>query len=310
MLHPQLKTFLCVADCGSFNKAAEVLFLSPPSVMKQINALEKRLDLQLFARTNQGLRLTAAGTVIYRHAKALLAYSAQAIEEAKTETMRFQTTFCIGSSILNPCKPFMDLWYQINQAFPGYRLHIVPFEDDHQGILAEISALGDKFDFLVGVCDSRQWLDRCNFYPLGTYEHCCAVSREHPLATKKRLTIQDLYGQTLMMVKKGDSAVVDRIRTELETYPQIQIEDTPQFYDMEVFNRCAQTQNVMLTLECWKDVHPSLVTIPVEWHYSIPFGILYAKNPSADILKFLEILRTHPSLLDQANLPAPDSKDK
>ena len=79
---------------------------------------------------------------------------------------------------------------------------------------------------------------------------------------------------------------------------------------MEVFNRCAQTQNVMLTLECWKDVHPSLVTIPVEWHYSIPFGILYAKNPSADILKFLEILRTHPSLLDQANLPAPDSKDK
>ena len=95
----------------------------------------------------------------------------------------------------------MDLWYRVNQRFPGYKLHIVPFEDDHQGILSEISALGKKFDFLVGVCNFRQWLDRCNFYQLGTYQHCCAVARDHPLARKARLTMEDLYGQTLMMVK-------------------------------------------------------------------------------------------------------------
>ena len=51
-----------------------------------------------------------------------------------------------------------------------------------------------------------------------------------------------------MLVKRGDSLSVDRIRNEIEKYPQIRIEDTSQFYDMEVFNRCAQTQNIMLTL--------------------------------------------------------------
>lgn len=48
------KTFVTVADCGSFNKAAEELYISPPSVMKQLNALEKHLDLKLLDRTNQG----------------------------------------------------------------------------------------------------------------------------------------------------------------------------------------------------------------------------------------------------------------
>lgn len=291
MFNSQLTTFTCVADCGSFNKAAEKLFLSPPSVMKQINALEKHLNVTLFERTNQGIRLTPAGQVIYRHAKFMFDYSAKAIEEAQKAAKSSKTTFCIGSSILNPCKPFMDLWYQVNQMFPGYKLHIVPFEDNHEGILTEISSLGDKFDFLVGVCDSALWLNLCNFFKLGTYQHCVAMSREHPLANKKRLSIEDLYGETLMMVKEGDSAVVDSIREEIRKHPQITIEDTPQFYDINVFNRCEQTQNIMITLDCWKDVHPTLVTIPMDWDFPIPYGLLYALNPSQDVEEFIRIVK-------------------
>ena len=106
MLHPNLKTFLCVADCGSFSKASEKLYISPPSVMKQINVLEKHLELKLFDRTSQGIRLTPAGQVIYRHTKIMEEYAAKALAEARWESDRAETTFCIGSSILNPCKPF------------------------------------------------------------------------------------------------------------------------------------------------------------------------------------------------------------
>ena len=61
MYNPQLETFLCVAECGSFNKAAERLYISPPAVIKQINLLEESLNLQLFIRTHRGLQLTEAG---------------------------------------------------------------------------------------------------------------------------------------------------------------------------------------------------------------------------------------------------------
>ena len=290
MYNPLLTAFVCAADCGSFTKAAEKLFISSTSVMKQINSLENHLNLKLMERTNQGIRLTEAGKVIYKHAKYLFDYSQKAIEEARQKMETYETTFCVGTSILNPCKPFMDLWYQVNKNFPGYKLNIIPFEDDHQSILSEIAALGEKFDFLVGACDSEQWMNHCNFQQLGTYQHCVAVSREHPLAEKKRLTIKDLYGETLMMVKRGDSKHVDRIRDEIEKHPKIKIEDTSQFYDMEVFNHCVQTHNVMITLECWKDVHPSLVTIPVEWDYPIPYGLLYCKTPTDDIIKFLKVI--------------------
>ncbi len=292
MFNHQLSVFVCVVDHGSFNKAAERLYVSPPSVMKQINTLEKHLGLKLFDRTNQGIRLTEAGQVIYRHAQFLFDYSAKAIEEAQRQAAVVRTTFRIGSSLLNPCKPFMDLWYQVNREFPNHKLHIVPFEDDHRGILSEIAALGEKYDFLVAACDSEKWLDLCRFHQLGTYRICCAVSREHPLAQKECLTIGDLYGKTLLIGKRGDSVCVDRVRDMIERCPAVKIEDTQQFYDIEVFNRCAQTQNVMLTLECWRDVHPGLVTIPfvLGTDYAVPYGLLYPKSATDDILRFLSFL--------------------
>lgn len=289
MFNPQLTVFVSVVDCGSFTKAAESLFISPTAVMKQINSLEKHLDLKLLERNSHGVHLTPAGEIIYKDAKFLFEYSKRSIENAKKVMEHADCTFCVGTSMLNPAKPFIDLWYQASQDFPNYRLHLVPFEDNHEGILSEIAQLGKKFDFLVGVCDSKMWLNKCNMLSLGRYKKMCAVSREHRLAKKEHLEISDLYGETLMMVAKGDSGVNDFIRNDLNrNHPAIQIEDTPHFYDISVFNRCAETNNVLLTLECWQEVHPALVTIPVNWDYSSPYGLLYALEPSEDVQRFVE----------------------
>lgn len=292
MYNHLLDTFIKVAELGSFNKAGEVLYISPTSVMKQINALENELNLKLFERTAHGVKLSPAGKSIYKDGKFMIDYSQKALAEAKKLTEEYEKTFCIGTSILNPAKPFMDLWYKYNKDFIGYKLHLVPFDDDHENILNEILVLGEKFDFLIGVCDSKMWLDKCNMLPIGRYKKMCAVSKNHRLATKQKLTFDDLNGETLMMVKKGDSGTNDFIRNDIEkNHPLIKIEDTAFFYDMAVFNRCAETNNVLLTLECWSDVHPSLVTIPVEWNYSIPYGLLYQLNPPEDILRFIKLIQ-------------------
>ena len=283
-----LDTFVAVAEKGSFTKASDELFISPTGIMKQINALEEELNLKLLTRTPAGAKLTPAGESIYKSAKEIMAFSEKAIAEARTKGEEYETTFCVGTSLLNPAKPFMDLWYLASNDFAEYKLHLVPFDDDGEGVLSEIKSLGEKFDFLIGVCDSKSWLSACEFLPLGRYKKMVAVSRTHRLAAKKKLAIRDLYGETLMMVKRGDSAVNDKIRDDLtRDYPEIKIEDAPRFYDMSVFNRAAETNNVLLTIECWKDVHPALVTIPVEWDYTIPFGLLYAKNAPKDVKKFV-----------------------
>jgi DNA-binding transcriptional LysR family regulator len=289
MYNPLLNTFITVVDCGSFAKAAGVLYISSTAVMKQMNSLESHLDLKLIERTPAGIHLTEAGAVIYRDAKFLIDYSRKSVSAAKAALHANDTTFCVGTSLLNPAKPFMDLWYRVNKEFPEYKLHLVPFEDNHEGILSEIEKLGEKFDFLIGVCDSQKWLSRSNFLPLGRYKKMIAVSREHRLAEKKCIDIEDLYGETLMMVQRGDSGVNDFIRNDLEKHhPEIHIEDTPHFYDLSVFNRCAETGNVLLTIECWQDVHPGLISIPVNWDYSIPYGLLYSMDVPEDVLRFVQ----------------------
>lgn len=289
MYNRLLTTLIAVADCGSFTKAAERLYISPTAVMKQINALERHLDLKLVDRSAGGVRLTSAGAVIYQDAKFIIDYSSKSVSSAKIAARAEQTTFRVGTSLLNPAKPFMDLWYRVNQHFPDYKLHLVPFEDDHKGIITEITQLGEKFDFLIGVCDSKTWLSHCRLLPLGRYKKMIAVSGEHRLAQKPLLCIEDLYGETMMMVKRGDSGTNDMIRSQIEkNHPKIHIEDTPPFYDMSVFNRCAETGNVLLTLECWTEVHPALVSIPVDWDYTISYGLLYSLNPTADVKRFVD----------------------
>lgn len=300
MYNPLLTTFLTIADCGSFNKAARQLFISPTAVMKQMNDLEKHLGIILIDRSAAGIKLTCAGQIIYRESKFLIDYSDRVITNAKTAAGRSSHTFCVGTSLLNPAKPFMDLWYKLNREFCTYKLHLVPFADEHNGILAEIQQLGQKFDFLVGVCNSRSWLDICNFLPLGRYRKMVAVALEHPLAQKNSLKISDLYDQTLMMVPKGDSPVNDFIRQELALYhPRIKLEDTPIFYDLSVFNRCAETNNILLTIECWQNVHPGLIYLPVDWPYTIPYGLMYSRRPDRDVLHFIQetknILQTEKS---------------
>lgn len=289
MYNPLLDVFIKVVDYGSFTKASKHLFISPTAIMKKINTLENHLNLKLIERNPTGIKLTPAGEIIYKDAKFIIDFSKKSIMNAYSITRTHDTTFCVGTSMLNPAKPFIDLWYKINQLFPDYKIHLIPFEDNHEGILSEIGMLGEKFDFLIGVCDSKSWLSLCKFLPLGKYKKMIAVSREHPLASKKYINIEDLYGQTLMMIGRGDSGINDLIRNDLEkNHPQIHIEDTPQFYDLSVFNRCAETNNVLLTIECWQDVHPGLVSIPVNWDYSIPYGLLYSNNPPNDVLKFIE----------------------
>lgn len=291
MYNKLLDTFIAVADCGSLTKAAERLYISPTAVMKQMNALESHLDLKLIERTASGIRLTKAGTLIYQDAKFMIDYSKKSITNVRSTLFANETTFCVGTSLLNPAKPFMDLWYRVNKDFSEYKLHLVPFEDNHEGILSEIGKLGEKFDFLIGVCDSRAWLNLCNMLPIGRYKKMVAVPREHPLAKKSRINPEDLYGETLMMVKQGDSGVNDFIRNDLKRHhPKIHIEDTPQFYDLSVFNHCAETGKVLLTIECWQDVHPGLVTIAVDWDYNIPYGLLYSLNAPEDVLRFVTTL--------------------
>lgn len=292
MIDEFFKTFITVVDEGSFTKASEKLFLSSTAIMKQMNSLESELDLKLINRTKHGIELTTPGRIIYERGKKLIEEADNIIVEARTEQAKYSTTFCVGTSLLNPARPFLDLWYKYNNEFKNYRLHLVPFQDDSNSIVNEISLLGVKYDFLIGVCDSKSWLSRCSFLKLGEYSCKIAVSRNNPLSKKDKLSLNDIDNHTIMMIKEGDSSKNDQIRNHLKNEcNNLIIEDTDYYYDINEFNECAESNKLLLSAECWKEVHPGIVTLDVDWDFKVPYGIMYSKDSESDVLHFVEILK-------------------
>jgi DNA-binding transcriptional LysR family regulator len=68
----ELRTFLAVADTGSFSKAAKTLHVTQPAVSKRIQSLEAGLGVQLFDRVGKRVYLTDGGNLLRPRAEALM----------------------------------------------------------------------------------------------------------------------------------------------------------------------------------------------------------------------------------------------
>lgn len=288
MYNPQLETFIRVADAGSFNKAAEEAFITPTAVIKQINLLEDSLDVKLFERTHRGLTLTKAGRSLYQDAKYIIQYCRDSVIRAKNAMQEDTNVIRIGSSPMTPAQLLMQLWPRIQRQCPDMKFQIIPFENTPENAREILANLGRNIDVVGGIFDETMLdLRHCAGLELSREPFCCAVSIHHKLAAKDRLTVQDLYGENLMLMKRNWSRYVDDLRDDIwQNHSQIHIVDF-EFYSMDVFNRCENGNNVLLAIPGWANVHPLLKVIPVEWEYSIPYGLLHAPEPSETVKRFL-----------------------
>lgn len=69
----KVRSFVTLAECGSLQRAAQQLYLTPPAVFRQIKALEQGYGLELYSRVGNEVRLTPAGRHLLPHLKRLLA---------------------------------------------------------------------------------------------------------------------------------------------------------------------------------------------------------------------------------------------
>ena len=289
MYNPQLETFLRVADAGSFNKAAEESFITPTAVIKQINLLEASLDVQLFERTHRGIILTKAGKSLYQDAKYVIQYSKEAVIRAQNAMQENTDVIRIGTSPMTPVQFLMQLWPKIQENCPGMKFQIVPFENTPENARNILGNLGQNIDVVGGIFDETMLrLRGCAGLELFYTPLCCAVSVYHPLAEKNILRMEDLYEQNLMLMRRNWSMYVDRLRDDIwQNHPQINIIDFD-FYDVNVFNRCENGNDILMAVSVWENVHPLLKIIPVEWKHSIPYGLLHSQQPSDTVKRFLE----------------------
>lgn len=288
MYNPQLETFLRVADAGSFNKTAEEMYITPTAIIKQINLLESSLEVKLFERTHRGLTLTNAGKSLYQDAKYIIRYCEDSVTRARNAMQSDSSVIRIGTSPMTPAQLLVRLWSRIQIYCPNLKFELIPFENTPENAREILGNLGKNIDVVGGIFDEAMLeLRKCSGLELSREPFCCAVSIHHRLAEKDKLTIEDLYGENLLLMKRNWSSYVDRLRDEIwKNHSRINIIDFD-FYNMSIFNRCENSNDILLAIPSWANVHPFMKVIPVDWDYSIPYGLLHSPKPSPTVRDFL-----------------------
>lgn len=290
MFDGRFETFIKVAECGSFTKAAEDLYITPTAVMKQINALEKQLGAILFDRTNHGLRLTNAGESFLQDARYILEYLERAERKAREiHDGENRRSIRIGTSVMTPAKFILDVWAQIQSRMPTLKIELIPFENNPVNSVEILRNLGQHIDVVAGLYDDAFPRERrCLAAHMYDKKILLAVPVSHALSAESLITIEKLKNRKVLFIRRGWNTYIDELRNKLEA-KGVKMEDFEMF-NISAYNR-AVTENIpIITVEGWEDVHPLLKLIPADWEDSIPFGVFYSPTPTKLVKKFIDLL--------------------
>ena len=290
MFDGRFETFIKVAECGSFTKAAEELYITPTAVMKQINALEKQLGAILFDRTNHGLRLTKAGESFLQDARYILEYLERAERKAREiHDGENRRSIRIGTSVMTPAKFILDVWAQIQSRMPTLKIELIPFENNPMNSVEILRNLGQHIDVVAGLYDDAFLRERrCLAAHMYDKKILLAVPVSHALSAESLITIEKLKNRKVLFIRRGWNTYIDELRNKLEA-KGVKTEDFEMF-NISAYNR-AVTENIpIITVEGWEDVHPLLKLIPADWEDSIPFGVFYSPTPTKLVKKFIDLL--------------------
>lgn len=93
----QLKYISTVAKCGSFSKAAQVLYVSQPGISKMVCALEEELGITIFVRSAAGITLTAEGRELLNMGERLLTDAEHISQHFSQDLSKTHETLSVSS---------------------------------------------------------------------------------------------------------------------------------------------------------------------------------------------------------------------
>lgn len=293
MYNRQLDAFIKSAELGSFSKAAAALFITPSSLIQQINLLENHLNIQLFIRSTRGVKLTPAGESVFEDAKNIVHLSNVAVERARAIEQKKSSVVRVGTTLLTRCKYLTDIWSRTSIEHPEIKIELVAPNHSIESLTANpLSEIGISYDLQEGIYLSGLYNGKCNFYELFPTKICIAVPPGHRLFSKDKLTLSDLNGEKIILGKRGHSTSFDKARNLLEQSDcELDIIDVD-YYDVNIFATCEMNNCLMVTPEVWADIYPSLKTCPVDWDISVPYGFTYALNPSKEVQILISVAKT------------------
>jgi len=190
----QLRGFCYAAAAGSVSNAAKRMGLSQPSVSQQIQTLESEMGVKLFVRQGSKIRLTHEGELLFEMARSLveqLEHLDEQFKQRRSEVDEGRIEIAAGwSTILYVLPRYVEVFHRAHPRIE-LRLHNVTglegLEELRKGLV----------DFAVGPLPTVP--ADIEFHPMVSYEAVVITCQGHPLARKKKLTLEDISQYPLIL---------------------------------------------------------------------------------------------------------------
>ena len=233
------------------------------------------------------MQLTKAGKEFVEDAQMIVRQCEESLRRAQQRSTDGIATVRLGVSILRPGRRILDLWQRDAGKHTDIRLELVSMPDDSEAINDIITHLGEDVDLISTAFDTGYWDDTGNTLALDSEPLCVAVPRNHALARRARLTLKDLEGTRIRILKRHRDAN-DTARDLLEQYPAIDLIDIDH-YDLDTFNDCAESGDLLISKPMWAGIHPQLVNVAVDWPEPVimHYGLLYPLDVTPVIRAFI-----------------------
>lgn len=192
-----LRAFCQAARLGSISRAAEALFLSQPAVTLQLQALERDLQVRLFERSGRRLTLTREGSALYELARPLVEGMDGLDGEFRSKLKGLEASelhVAAGSSTILYLLPAIVQAFKKTHPTVQLVLHNVTGKDG----LALLRS--DAVDLAVGsMLDVPTDL---SYAPVYSFDPMLIMAKDHPLAKKENLKLEDLSPHGLILPPK------------------------------------------------------------------------------------------------------------
>lgn len=201
-----LKTFYAVTECLNFTKAANMRFMSQPTLSRQISLLEEEIGFKLFNRNNKLVSLTSAGSSFLKKAKPVLDSYDELTKAVKKMQSGVIGDLRVGYFENLGFKILAETTARMKKDYPLVDLDII--HDEIPNLVEQLMA--DNIDVLFTI---KIGMD--NNLDLSWKELCpnvlqCIVPENHPFVELDSVGIEDLEGEKIIMPPREDSPdVVD-----------------------------------------------------------------------------------------------------
>ncbi len=286
MYDRRLGAIVMAAELGSFTKAAERLNISTPALVKQVSAFEGEYGITVFARSHTGVSPTEAGLALVGDAKKIMADSAAAIWRARN--ICGGGSIRLGVSLMCPGKNTQALWPQVHELVPDLKLEIVAVGDLYNPETSVMTRLGAEVDVIQTSYSTVRWGGMCQLLPIFSTPFSIDVVGTSPLAKKERLTMDDLRGLRVRMLRHANDAT-DQLRRELKREPGIEVIDV-QSFDYALFNDAGEAGDVVVTSGAWSGIHPGFTGVPLACPIEVPCFLAYPREPAPHVKRFIDAM--------------------